>query len=96
MISTKPPKCKHCKARLDRPGMKLHDACVDPWLAANRQKIAAKVKARQAEAAGALYTRHRGPRPVGAVIARPVTRPKTVTGLTICASRFPSPVSSCC
>lgn len=41
-MTLKPAKCKHCRQRLDRLGEKLHQACVDPWLSANRDKLRAK------------------------------------------------------
>lgn len=43
MISTKPPRCKWCKERTERIGKPLHDACVDPWYEANKEKLAKKV-----------------------------------------------------
>ena len=42
MLSTKPPRCKHCKERTDRPGKRLHDACIDPWLEAHKATERAK------------------------------------------------------
>lgn len=41
-MTLKPAKCKHCRKRLERVGEKLHQACVDPWLSANREKLRAK------------------------------------------------------
>lgn len=41
-MTPKPARCKHCRQRLDRLGEKLHQACVDPWLSANREKLRAK------------------------------------------------------
>ncbi len=41
-MTPKPAKCKHCRKRLERVGEKLHQACVDPWLSANREKLRAK------------------------------------------------------
>jgi hypothetical protein len=43
VISTKPPRCKWCKERTERIGKPLHDACVDPWYEANKEKLAKKV-----------------------------------------------------
>lgn len=42
LTTTKPPRCKHCKARTDRVGKVLHDECIDPWLSAHRAKEAVK------------------------------------------------------
>lgn len=42
MISTKPPKCKHCRQRLESAGQRIHPECVDPWYAANKAKLQAK------------------------------------------------------
>lgn len=42
LVSTKPPRCKHCKVRTEKPGQVLHDACVDPWLAVLRKQQEAK------------------------------------------------------
>lgn len=46
MLSTtftpKPPRCKHCRIRTDRPGKVLHDECIAPWLAAHQAKVRAK------------------------------------------------------
>lgn len=44
LTSTKPPKCRHCRKRLDNPRQRLHDECVDPWLAKEREKKAAAAK----------------------------------------------------
>lgn len=45
-MTLKPAKCKHCRKRLERVGEKLHQACVDPWLSANREKLRAKADQR--------------------------------------------------
>lgn len=45
--STKPNKCKHCKVRMpeDKARHVIHDACIDPWLAAQNAKKARKLEA---------------------------------------------------
>lgn len=44
LTTTKPPRCKWCKERTDRPGKRLHDDCIEPWLADLHAKNAAKAK----------------------------------------------------
>jgi hypothetical protein len=48
--TTKPPKCKHCRRRLERIGQRLHDECVDAWITRQRAKQDAAKKRAQAEA----------------------------------------------
>lgn len=43
MLSTKPPKCKHCRIRLEDARKRLHDECMDGWIASQLAKQA-KVK----------------------------------------------------
>jgi hypothetical protein len=45
LTSTKPPRCKHCRERTDRPGKVLHDGCIEPWLAAYKAKQERKQRA---------------------------------------------------
>jgi Bacteriophage Lambda NinG protein len=45
-MTPKPAKCKHCRQRLTKLGEKLHPACIDPWLSANREKLRAKTDQR--------------------------------------------------
>jgi hypothetical protein len=42
MLSTKPPRCKHCRARTEKPGQVIHEACIDPFLADLKKKQEAK------------------------------------------------------
>ena len=45
--STKPPKCPHCKRRLDNPRKRLHDECQEAWIArqiAKQQQSRARVR----------------------------------------------------
>lgn len=48
--TTKPPKCQVCKRRLEHIGQRLHDGCVDTWIARQLAKQAA-AKKKKAEAA---------------------------------------------
>lgn len=48
MLSTKPPRCRHCKTRTDRVGKVLHDECIGPWYEANKDKLARKVARKKA------------------------------------------------
>jgi hypothetical protein len=57
--TTKPPRCKHCKARTDRPGRVLHDDCVGPWYEANREKLARKAERKKELAARAEKAKDR-------------------------------------
>lgn len=51
LTTTKPPRCKWCKVRTDRPGKVLHDDCISPWYEANREKLARKAaKKRETDA----------------------------------------------
>lgn len=59
MLSTKPPRCKHCKARTDRVGKALHDDCVTPWYEANRERLAKKVARKKQLAARAEKAKDR-------------------------------------
>ena len=45
--STKPNKCKHCRERMpeDKARHVIHDACIDPWLEAQKVKKARKLEA---------------------------------------------------
>src|SRR5205085_11115723 len=57
LLTTKPPKCKHCRRRLENPRQRLHDECVDGWVArqlakqaeAKARKDRAETKARKAK-----------------------------------------------
>ncbi len=49
-MTPKPARCKHCRQRLDRLGEKMHQACVDPWLSANREKLREKLRAKAVRA----------------------------------------------
>jgi hypothetical protein len=44
LISTKPNRCQHCKARFSEAerGHKLHSDCIEPWLATQKAKQASK------------------------------------------------------
>lgn len=50
LLSTKPPRCQQCRKRLDKPGMRIHEECVDAWIARQLVKQAAARK-KKAEAA---------------------------------------------
>lgn len=45
--TTKPPRCKHCRNRTDRPGKVLHDECADAWIAGQLAKQQRKKQADQ-------------------------------------------------
>jgi hypothetical protein len=50
LTTTKPPKCKHCKQRVEFVSHKIHPGCVDAWLVAqNAKQQAKKAKADRAE-----------------------------------------------
>lgn len=39
---SKPPRCKHCKERTEKPGQVIHEACIPAFLADLKKKQAAK------------------------------------------------------
>ena len=45
-ITPKPARCAHCRLRLAKLGEKLHPACIDPWIEANREKLREKTAQR--------------------------------------------------
>lgn len=47
---TKPPKCKHCGHRTEAVGRMLHEGCVDPWWAKQREKKAKAMERKLLEA----------------------------------------------
>lgn len=59
MISTKPPRCKHCRQRTDRIGKVLHDDCIGPWYEANKEKLSKKVARKKALTAKAERVKDR-------------------------------------
>lgn len=51
MIARKPARCKFCRQRLEKVGAVLHDACIDPWIAAQTAKQARAREAKRKAAA---------------------------------------------
>lgn len=51
LTSTKPPRCPHCRKRVERMGQKLHPECIDGWVEAQAAKARQRAQARQREAA---------------------------------------------
>lgn len=47
LTTTKPPRCRFCKQRTENIGRLLHEACIAPWLEAERARRA-REKAKQA------------------------------------------------
>jgi len=49
LTTTKPNRCKHCRERMpaDQARRVLHESCIEPWLAVQNAKKAAKAKREQ-------------------------------------------------